>query len=121
MKTNTICSFIFIFLAVIIASPGQASEQTKIVVMNPRGIQPEIRKIPMAPRPASWFKKGMDAVVHVSRFKVNERDNSDIMASKNDDKPATTIEVIVAGGSTNTFWSGGDFGYVGSASVDHWR
>ena len=53
MRTNTICSFILIFLAVITSSPGPAAEQTKIVVMNPRGFQPEIRKIPMAPRPAS--------------------------------------------------------------------
>jgi hypothetical protein len=33
---------------------GTASAQVaKITVMNPRGIQPEIRKIPMAPRPAT--------------------------------------------------------------------
>jgi hypothetical protein len=30
-----------------------AADEAKIVVMNPRGIQPEIRKIPMAPRPAT--------------------------------------------------------------------
>jgi hypothetical protein len=29
------------------------SQEAKITVMNPRGIQPEIRKIPMAPRPAT--------------------------------------------------------------------
>lgn len=29
------------------------AQETKITVMNPRGIQPEIRKIPMAPRLAS--------------------------------------------------------------------
>ena len=30
-----------------------AADPEKIVVMNPRGIQPEIRKIPMATRPAT--------------------------------------------------------------------
>ena len=70
---------------------------------------------------ATWLKRGMEAVVPVSRFKVHKKNNSDIMASKNDDELATTIEIIVMGGSTNAFWSGGDFGYVGSASVDHWR
>ena len=36
--------------------PALAAAQEKhdkIVVMNPRGIQPDIRKIPMAPRPAT--------------------------------------------------------------------
>jgi hypothetical protein len=35
------------------ASHGGAAGDEKIVVMNPRGIQPEIRKIPMAARPAT--------------------------------------------------------------------
>ena len=38
--------------AVMGLSTAYAGEE-KIVVMNPRGIQPEIRKIPMAPRPAT--------------------------------------------------------------------
>jgi hypothetical protein len=33
------------------------AEEGKIVVMNPRGIQPEIRKIPMAKRPATLDNK----------------------------------------------------------------
>ena len=33
--------------------PAVQEKQDKIVVMNPRGIQPDIRKIPMATRPAS--------------------------------------------------------------------
>ena len=32
---------------------GWAANEEKIVVMNPRGVQPEIRKIPMAVRPAT--------------------------------------------------------------------
>ncbi len=34
-----------------------AAETGLITVMNPRGIQPEIRKIPMASRPATLDKK----------------------------------------------------------------
>jgi hypothetical protein len=33
----------------------------------------------------------------------------------------TPIEIIVTGGGTNTYWSGGDFMYSGSASIDKWR
>jgi hypothetical protein len=39
-------------LAVLITGSAPAQE-AKITVMNPRGIQPEIRKIPMAKRPAT--------------------------------------------------------------------
>ena len=53
MKSNIMRSFILIFLAVVTASSVQAAEQSRIVVMNPRGIKPEIRKLPMAPRPAN--------------------------------------------------------------------
>jgi hypothetical protein len=34
-----------------------AANEGKIVVMNPRGVQPEIRKIPMAVRPATLDDK----------------------------------------------------------------
>ena len=43
-----------VFLTVILASGSiPAADQTKITVVNPRGIQPPIRLIPMAPRPES--------------------------------------------------------------------
>ncbi len=51
MKSKSVCILFVILLAAIIASSGLASDEAKIVVMNPRGIQPEIRKIPMAARP----------------------------------------------------------------------
>jgi hypothetical protein len=47
----------FILAAIVMAafasSAAWAADDAKIVVMNPRGIQPEIRKIPMAVRPAT--------------------------------------------------------------------
>ncbi len=46
----------FVLLAAILAAgfsaqPGWAADGTKITVVNPRGIQPPIRRIPMAARP----------------------------------------------------------------------
>jgi len=72
---------------------------------------------------AGWLKQGEGAVVPVSRYnrKGFPSRNTAFMASKDTNEPATSIEIVVTGGGTNTFWSGGDFGYVGSASVDQWR
>jgi len=52
MKIRTVCIFIAL-IASFAAAHAWAADQDKIVVMNPRGIQPEIRKIPMATRPAT--------------------------------------------------------------------
>jgi hypothetical protein len=52
MKSRTVCLFI-VLIASFEAAHAWAADQEKIVVMNPRGIQPEIRKIPMATRPAT--------------------------------------------------------------------
>ena len=53
MKTRPICSFLLFFFIMLTTSLTFAANEAKITVMNPRGIMPEIRKIPMAPRPAS--------------------------------------------------------------------
>jgi hypothetical protein len=52
MKIRVFC-LLFILVAIFAAAVAWAAEDAKIVVMNPRGIQPEIRKIPMATRPAT--------------------------------------------------------------------
>ncbi|MGD9159543.1 MAG: hypothetical protein PVG39_14115 [Desulfobacteraceae bacterium] len=57
MKNKSVYSLSLIFIFLLFAFPGLAAEDTKIVVMNPRGIMPEIRKIPMAPRPETLDKK----------------------------------------------------------------
>lgn len=57
MKSRSVFSILLILLSFMITSSLAASEDGKIVVMNPRGIQPEIRKIPMAPRPATLDNK----------------------------------------------------------------
>jgi hypothetical protein len=49
-------SFAFIFIIILLASifPGSARAQdARITVLNPRGILPPVRRIPMAPRPAT--------------------------------------------------------------------
>jgi hypothetical protein len=57
MKNRSVFSILLILLSFMITSSLAASEDGKIVVMNPRGIQPEIRKIPMAKRPATLDNK----------------------------------------------------------------
>ena len=69
---------------------------------------------------AGWLKLGQGTVIPVSRYKGSRR-GTNFMASKDNNEPTTSIEIVVTGGGTNTFWSGGDFGYAGSASVDQWR
>lgn len=51
MKHRSVFFLLVTLISFIIPSFLFAGESDKIVVMNPRGIQPEIRKIPMAPRP----------------------------------------------------------------------
>lgn len=53
MRTKAVCILVVILIAAFASSFGWAADEGKIVVMNPRGIQPEIRKIPMAARPAT--------------------------------------------------------------------
>ena len=53
MKSKAVYILAVILMAAFATSYIGAADEAKIVVMNPRGIQPEIRKIPMAPRPAT--------------------------------------------------------------------
>ncbi len=53
MRTRAVCILIAVLIAAFASSLAWAADDAKIVVMNPRGIQPEIRKIPMATRPAT--------------------------------------------------------------------
>jgi hypothetical protein len=62
----------------------------------------------------SYLKLGEEADIPVSRFVRCPRPGA---ASGS----MFGIEVIVLGGETNTYWFGGDFSYVTSASVDRWR
>jgi len=51
MKTRVSCLLIGTFLVTVLLSPSLgAADSAKITVLNPRGIQPPIRLIPMAPR-----------------------------------------------------------------------
>jgi len=89
------------------------SQHPKEMELAQKGVEPY----------AGWLKQGKGAVVPVSRYnrKGYPTRNQAFMASKDTNEPTTSIEIVVTGGGTNTFWSGGDFGYVGSASVDQWR
>ena len=53
METKKVSVLVVFLIAAFAVSFGWAADGEKIVVMNPRGIQPEIRKIPMAVRPST--------------------------------------------------------------------
>jgi hypothetical protein len=53
MRTKAVYILAVIMMSGFVSFFGRAADEGKIVVMNPRGIQPEIRKIPMAVRPAT--------------------------------------------------------------------
>jgi hypothetical protein len=53
MKTKSVFIWVVILVTFFLSSSGWAGDGGNIVVMNPRGIMPEIRKIPMATRPAT--------------------------------------------------------------------
>jgi len=57
---------------------------------------------------ASYLALGKTAEVPVSRFVSRAGTQS-------------PIDIVAVGGSTNTFWSGGDFGYLQSVSIDDWK
>ncbi|MBN1831700.1 MAG: hypothetical protein JW896_06265 [Deltaproteobacteria bacterium] len=53
MKTKSVFIPVVILAACFVTSLGWAGDEGKVVVMNPQGIKPEIRKIPMATRPTT--------------------------------------------------------------------
>ncbi|NLV30249.1 MAG: hypothetical protein GXY47_03760 [Acidobacteria bacterium] len=103
------------YLAENTGTPGWLywSQNEKALEQAKKGVQPY----------AGWLRQGEGAVVPVSRYTRGAAAgrNPAFMASKDSNETSTSIEIVVTGGGTNTFWSGGDFGYVGSASVDDWR
>jgi len=52
MRNRAVYFLVIVLIAAFAASYARAADE-KIVVFNPRGIQPDIRKIPMAPRQAT--------------------------------------------------------------------
>jgi hypothetical protein len=52
MNHRAVCFAFGVLLSSLFAGFASAQD-TKITVLNPRGIQPQIRRIPMAPRPAT--------------------------------------------------------------------
>jgi hypothetical protein len=57
MRAKAVFVLAAMLVAAFAASIALAADEGKIVVMNPRGVQPEIRKIPMAKRLATLDDK----------------------------------------------------------------
>ena len=53
MKNRVGCFALAVFLGSALFAGSAQAPDAKITVMNPRGIKPPIRRIPMAPRPAT--------------------------------------------------------------------
>ncbi len=70
---------------------------------------------------ASYLKLGENGVIPLSRFTENLVIGTPVNPSVNFPRSSTPIEIIVTGGGTNTYWTGSDFGYATSASIDKWR
>jgi hypothetical protein len=70
---------------------------------------------------ASYLKAGENGVIPISRFAERLTLGVPVNAFGVFPQSRTPIEIIVTGGSTNTYWSGGDFTYSSSVSIDKWR
>jgi hypothetical protein len=53
MKKWAVCFVLGIIFMMRLLAGSAPAQDAKIAVLNPRGIQPQIRRIPMAPRPAT--------------------------------------------------------------------
>jgi hypothetical protein len=79
---------------------------------------------------ASYLKLGENADIPESRYvrtPFRKQGNSDTRTESGRafirdriDKD-NSLEILVVGGGTNTYWGGGDFSYMSSALVDKWR
>jgi hypothetical protein len=96
-----------------IGTPGWLYWQTR---------QEELEKGKKGVEPyASYLKAGEDGIIPISRFAERLTLGVPVNAFGVFPMSRTPIEIIVTGGGTNTYWSGGDFSYFSSASIDKWR
>ena len=70
---------------------------------------------------ASYLKLGEDGVIPISRFAEKLTIGVPVNAFGIFPDNRTPVEIVVTGGGTNTYWSGGDFTCSASVSVDKWR
>jgi len=88
MKTRSVGILVATLIAVFCTFFGWAAGEEKIVVMNPRGIKPEIRKIPMAPRPASL--EGKTVYIVDTKYPNTKPFVNELFAALKDKYPKTT-------------------------------
>ncbi len=77
--------------------------------------RPQLKQAQAGVEPyASYLKMG-DADIPFQRFYRRGRFGGPPVAN-----PKSSIEIIVLGGETNTYWAGGDFSYMTSVLIDKW-
>ncbi len=91
MRIRTVGIILTILIASFASFSGWAADEEKIVVMNPRGIQPDIRKIPMAPRPASL--DGKTVYVVDTKYAMTKPFVLELVAALKATYPKTTWEL----------------------------
>jgi len=94
-----------------------------------RGRQIEMGKNGTEPY-ASYLKLGPNADIPESRYVRTPMPKSGIGDTRTESGRAflrdrvnsdNSLEILVVGGGTNTYWGGGDLSYMSSALVDQWR
>lgn len=76
---------------------------------------------------ASYLKMGPDADIPQSRFIRMSPGRQDAPSEsgraflRDEIDTDNSLEILVVGGGTNTYWGGGDFSYMSSALIDKWR
>ena len=88
MRIRTVGMMVAILMTAFASFSGWAANEEKIVVMNPRGVQPEIRKIPMAVRPATLDDKTV-YVVDI-KYAMTKPFVNELMAALKAKYPKTT-------------------------------
>jgi hypothetical protein len=88
MKTKAACFLVVILVAAFAAASGWVADDVKIVVFNPRGLQPKIRKIPMTPRQASL--DGKTAYIVDTKYPNTKPFVQELLAARQAKYPKTT-------------------------------
>ena len=88
MKIKMLGILATLLMASFASLSGWAANEEKLVVMNPRGVQPEIRKIPMAVRPKTLDDKTV-YVVDI-KYAMTKPFVNELMAALKAKYPRTT-------------------------------
>jgi hypothetical protein len=88
MRKKSICIQVVILILALVSPFALGADKEKIVVMNPQGIKPEIRKIPMAKRPATL--DGKTVYIVDTKYPNTKPFVNELLAALKEKYPKTT-------------------------------